>query len=70
MKITYVTWFSTPHAHTIGIVIGEDDITGEQKAYIGLGDGVDEEADTKKISERGASFPIETAKQLILRKGK
>ncbi len=58
-------WFTTPHAHTIGIVMGEDKVTEKLKAYIGLGDGVDEEADKKKIAELGSHFPIETAKYLF-----
>ncbi len=65
MVITNVHWFTTMHAHTIGIVIGEDTITKKQKAYIGLGDGVDEEYDKEKSAQGGSPFPIDVALKLF-----
>lgn len=65
MRITHTMWFNTPHAHTIGIVMGEDKVTKKMKAYIGLGDGVSEEADKKKIVEWGCPFPAKVAKHLF-----
>jgi hypothetical protein len=65
MKVTHTMWFNTPHGDTIGIVMGEANQTKELRAYIGLGDGVNEEADKKKIAESGCPFPIETAKYLF-----
>ncbi len=65
MQITNVHWFTTMHAHTIGIVIGVDKITKKQKAYIGLGDGVDEEADKKRIAHYGSPFPLDAALKLF-----
>ena len=70
MKITHTMWFSTLHAHTIGIVMGEDEVTKKLKAYIGLGDGVSEEDDTKRIAGWGSPFPVETAKCLFKVEGK
>ena len=47
MKQLDTIWFSG--LETIGIVIGEDEITGERKAYIGTGKGYSEEADIQHI---------------------
>ncbi len=65
MKIINVHWFTTMYAHTIGIVLGVDEITKKQKAYIGLGDGVSEEADKEKIAQGGSPFPIDVALKLF-----
>lgn len=70
MKVTHVMWFNTPHAHTIGIVMGKANVTEELRAYIGLGDGISEKDDKKKIAEWGCPFPIETAKHLFKVEGK
>ena len=49
----------------IGIIVGTDTITKEEKAYIGIGQGGDELDDTISILQYGAKFPIEAAKKLI-----
>ena len=57
MKILEMLWFTqagTPS--TLGIIVGEDEITGEAKAYLGTAQGYDEEADAKHILETGAKF--------------
>lgn len=64
MKIINAIWFSALDGKCIGIVYGKDEITGEEKSYIGIGFGVDEEEDKKYIAENGAKFPIEAAKKL------
>lgn len=57
MKITSTIWFTqAPRPQTIGIVFGIDEITGEAKAYIGTGEGLDEEFDADHISKFGAKF--------------
>jgi hypothetical protein len=58
-------WFSPMGQHIIGIVVKRDKITGENKAYIGTGDGQDEKEDMKKITLIGASFPLSEAIRLI-----
>ena len=53
MKIKQAYWF-TIDCGTIGIVVGEDERTGKRKGYMGSAPGHDEEADTKRIAERGS----------------
>ena len=57
MKITYDYWFSGMAA-LVGIVVGEDEITGECKAYIGVASGIDQEVDAKIVAQRGAKLPL------------
>ena len=59
MKIINTIWFSK-----IGIVMGKDEVTNEPKAYIGLGAGINEEADIKYITKRGSKFTKKIAQKL------
>ena len=65
MKITYSIWF-TPLAliGQIGIVMGEDEVTGKRKAYIGIGYGVSDERDEQLIAQYGSKFPAEIAERI------
>jgi hypothetical protein len=66
MKIQDAIWFTemgTPRP--IGIIYGEDEVTGEKKAYIGTGHGFNEHADTQHIAKYGAKLTLETVKQLL-----
>ena len=66
MKIISTVWFTQMGLPpTIGIVIGEDDITKERKAYIGTGAGYDEGADAEKIAETGAPLYLTHVEQVI-----
>lgn len=59
MKIIDVKWFTEGFSNrAIGIVLVLDEVTGEHKAYLGTGDGLDEDADAKHISEWGAKVHI------------
>jgi hypothetical protein len=53
MKILNTIWF-TGMQGPIGIVLAQDDHTGDPKAYIGHGLGYNSELDTKVISQIGA----------------
>ena len=53
MKNKRPYWF-TGLFGTIGIVTGEDDVTGKKKAYIGTASGFDEDADTQHIAKTGS----------------
>jgi hypothetical protein len=64
MKITNTAWYNTNQSHMIGIVMGLDEVTGEPKAYIGLGDGVDEQADINHIASNGAKLTKEMVKNI------
>lgn len=58
MKIKDTIWFTTGRGETVGIVLAEDDVTGIPKAYIGVGDGRNEDVDIKQISEWGAKLQL------------
>ncbi len=51
-------WFTdmTMGAKIIGIVLGKDEITGEVKAYLGVGSGFDEGRDAERIIRLGQKF--------------
>lgn len=53
MKIKRPFWF-TGFYGTIGIVTGEDEITGKKKAYIGTAPGSDEDLDSHHIAKTGS----------------
>jgi hypothetical protein len=55
MKIQNAIWFSNNRLGCIGIVYGTDDF-GNRKAYIGIGDGMDEGIDVDKIAKNGAKI--------------
>lgn len=66
MKIFNAIWFTEMGSlRPIGIVIGEDEMTGERRAYIGVGNGEDEERDSKSIAGTGAKFGIEMAQMIV-----
>ncbi len=57
MKILYRTWFSPMgNPGIIGLVVVENEITRERKAYIGQASGYDQVADEEYISKTGAKF--------------
>ncbi len=56
MELIDVVWFSGERL--IGVVIGEDEFTGEKKAYIVTGAGISAEQDSKHILDHGVPFTI------------
>ena len=66
MKVIAKYWFSSLTGHC-GIVVGEDETTGERKAYIGVIGGFNEEADTKTIMESGQKFRPLILKEILQR---
>ncbi len=55
MRVVDSLWF-TNNKGTVGIVIIEEDVTGERRAYIGIVDGYNQEADTQSIIDWGNPF--------------
>lgn len=53
MKEIRTFWFSSLTG-VVGIVVGEDEVTGERKAYIGTTSGINERADTETIKRYGS----------------
>ncbi len=64
MKIIETIWFSGTHGE-YGIVLGEDVITGERKAYLGVHHGSDEAGDQRMIAEGGAKLTRQMAERLL-----
>ncbi len=65
MKIKGSVWFTSMQPKgTIGIVLIDNGY--EEKAYIGLGEGLDQKCDEETIAKVGGKFPVELAKKLIL----
>lgn len=55
MRIIESFWFTAMgKIQPIGIVVCEDEVTRDRKAYIGQGSGIDKDVDIKMICERGA----------------
>jgi hypothetical protein len=65
MKIEKAIWFTTCDGNTLGIVMGTDEVTGERKAYIGVGEGIDETTDTLDIMRYGAKFTPDHIRALL-----
>jgi hypothetical protein len=65
MKITNSIWFSPLGLiGQIGIVLGEDEATGQRKAYIGIGYGVSDTRDEQLVAQYGSKFPAEMAERI------
>lgn len=63
MKVIERLWFTNLNG-CIGIVVIEEDITGDRKAYIGSASGTDEKADTKQVLAWGNKFSLDTTHRL------
>ncbi len=63
MKVLETLWF-TGSTGCIGIVVIEEDVTGERKAYIGVGSGISEKADQEHIIAWGITFSHDTVLRL------
>jgi hypothetical protein len=67
MKLVEAEWFTLRDGNLIGIVIGTDDITGSEKAYIGLAPNPSnstEVEDAEYILKHGVTFPLAAAKHI------
>ncbi len=70
MKIIDATWFTQMASkNTIGIVVVEDEITGQRKSYIGAASGRDVEADMQHIVDTGAKFYPRYVNDFLKRNG-
>ncbi len=66
MKILLIKtlWFTNSKG-CIGIVLGEDSVTGEKKGYISQCRGDNERQDTHDITRNGSKFTKETAEKIF-----
>jgi len=63
MKTLAYRWFTGRDC--VGIVLCEDEITKEKKAYIGGVVGLNEADDIEYIKDWGTSFPVNVAEKLF-----
>lgn len=64
MKTLRDYWFTTMNG-TIGVVIGEDKLTGERKGYIGMAGGHNQQADIEVILEYGSPISIPILQEIL-----
>ena len=64
MRIKRPYWF-TGFFGTIGIVTGEDEVTGKKKAYIGTAPGFDDDLDTHHIAKTGSPVDPRQLEQVL-----
>ena len=58
MKIIHDLWFNTIRG-SAGIVVGEDENTGERKLYVGVGSGQSLERDQQEVVHWGTKLSLE-----------
>lgn len=63
MKVIEALWF-TDLDGCVGIVVVEEDITSDRKAYIGPASGTNEKTDTEQILAWGCKFSLGTVLRL------
>lgn len=66
MKIIDDMWFSNSQG-VVGIVVIEDEVTHERRAFIGAASGHDVKADTEAIAAFGNSFSASAAARIIIK---
>lgn len=64
MKIIETIWFTGMYG-CCGIVLGEDVITGDRRAYLGVHRGVDEESDRALIADGGSHLSRATIEGIL-----
>ena len=64
MKLIHVVWFTREKC--FGIAVGEDEITKERKAYIGIVPGIRAEVDAKNILENGARVYAPMLEEIVM----
>lgn len=61
-KIVNKWWFTTYSGDTVGIIKVNDEITNENKFYMGIASGINEDFDAEIIKSSGAKFVPELIK--------
>lgn len=64
MEVLKVSW-STSMGSCIGFIKARDVLTDEVFIYVGVGDGVSEQADIAKILAMGNKYEVETFLHMI-----
>lgn len=63
-KVIDSVWFNTPQG-SFGLVVGEDEMTGERKLYAGVVSGLDEKTDEQQILAWGNKVSVSILEGLI-----
>ena len=63
MKFVDDIWFESVLG-TVGVIVGEDNVTHQRKAYIGIGSGTDLWKDIQTIAENGCPLTPEIASRI------
>ena len=65
MKIIDSIWFTgIGMLGCVGIVLGEDEVTGKRKAYVGNAPGTDQDSDEQRIVATGGKLTSEMAEKI------
>ena len=64
MKVIDTIWFGNITG-CAGIVIAEDDNTGERKAYLGVGRGENEKVDINRILQYGTKLSAQQLRVIV-----
>jgi hypothetical protein len=64
LEVKSVSWFTSMKG-LIGIVVAQDTITNEKKAYVSAADGYNEETDIQSILSGGAKVYVEQLERII-----
>lgn len=63
MKLIETIWFTGMYGFFY-IVLGENEVDGERRAYLGVHAGRDQAADSKMIAEGGARISLSQAERI------
>jgi len=65
VKVLADYWFNDMRGGIVGIVVGEDEVTGERKAYIGAVEGYNQAVDKESILDGGQKLPLSFLEGLV-----
>lgn len=68
MKILDAMWFSSRGGYC-GLVVGEDELTGEKMAYIGVVSGNNEKVDAQEVAQWGCKVNLRRLNEIIKKHG-
>jgi len=64
VKVLKDIWFNNSLG-TVGVIVGEDAITKERKAYVGVAEGVDQPSDIVHISQHGTKLSVDDVEHIL-----
>ena len=64
MKSIHDIWFRSADGHC-GIIVAEDEFTGERKAYIGVASGLNLAHDIQVVLEYGTKIPVDRLQEIL-----